>query len=369
MKDSASPFRYYQVIVFADAAREAYLFAAMKYRVKHLCEYAALRAVFCVVHILPEWAAVGLGMGLARVARLCMRSRVREAERRVREVLGASRSDKDVRQIVATSLQTLVLNGIEMMRMRRMNENWCRDHILNPEVIQPLQEHLQSGRGAILAACHMGHWHLAAVAMNYFDVSTFFLIAHQRNPLTNRFMNQMLAAGGGEGICRDTGSMRTIIRNLRNGKVLAITPDVRSKTPAVAVDFLGGTANIPEGMALFARQTNSPIFPCSTVRESLTTHRWTLHPPIYPDSTMEKSADIQRMTQAVMQVVDTDIRAHPEQYFWFNKRWILEPLTLESTDNLGIRYPWVTAPDAEVRPTTGDLYRPGLCPRRSFAKN
>lgn len=298
----------------------------MKYRFKHICEYAALRAVFFTVHILPERAALGLGICLAHIAGLFMRSRIREAERRVREVMGASRSDREVRQIVVRSLCSLVLNGIEMMRMRRMNKDWCREHILNPDVIQPLQDHLSSGQGAILAACHMGHWHLAAVAMNYFDVPTFFLIAHQRNPLTNRLMNRMLAAGGGEGICRETDSMRTIIRNLRSGKVLAITPDVRSKTRAVSVDFLSGKANIPEGMALFARQTRVPIYPCSTIREGLSRHRWTLHPPIYPDPSMDKSEDIQRMTQQVLRVVDADVHAHPEQYFWFNKRWILEPL-------------------------------------------
>ncbi len=299
----------------------------VKYRIKHIAEHSLLRTICFVVTILPERAALGLAVLLTGIASLFMHARMLEARRRVRDVLGETCPDKQIRRIVRKSLQTLALNGIEMMRMRRMSADWCREHIINPDVIQPLQKHLTGGKGAILAACHMGHWHLAAVAMHHFDVSTFFLIAHQRNPLTNRFMNQMLAAGGGEGICRDTGSMRTIIRNLRNGKVLAITPDVRSKTPAVAVDFLGGKANIPEGMALFARQTNVPIFPCSTVREGLSRHRWTLHPPIYPDPSKEKSDDIQGMTQQVMKVVDAAVRAHPEQYFWFNKRWILEPLT------------------------------------------
>ncbi len=249
-----------------------------------------------------------------------------EAKRRVREVLGETCTDKEIRRIIRKSLHTITLNGIEMMRMRSMGGPWVGEHIINPEVIQPLQDHLRTGKGAILAACHMGNWHLAAVAMTYFDIPTFYLVAHQRNPLTNRFINEMLATGGGEGICRETGSMRTIIRNLRSGKVLAITPDVRSKTPAVPVEFLGGQANIPEGMALFARQADVPIFPCSTIREGLSRHRWTLHPPIFPDLSVSKSRDIQRMTQQVMNAVDADVRAHPEQYFWFNKRWVLGPL-------------------------------------------
>ena len=317
---------------FDTGAHITYLLRTVKYRFKHICEYSLLRAVCAAVRILPERGALWLAAGLSKIIRVILRKRMIEAEKRAREVLGPSRTDQEIRQIVRSSLHTLVLNGIELMRIPQREDSWFDDHIVNPEAIQPLKAHLHStGRGAILAACHMGNWHLAAVAMNHLLVPIFFLVAHQRNPLTNRFFNQMLAQAGGEGICRETGSMRSIIRNLRSGKVLAITPDVRSKSSAVAVDYLGGQANIPEGMALFARQTDVPIFPCSTVREGLSHHRWTVHQPIFPDHSLPKTTDIQRMTQAVLRTIEADVRAHPEQYFWLNKRWILEPLPARPT--------------------------------------
>jgi len=30
------------------------------------------------------------------------------------------------------------------------------------------------------------------------------------------------------------------------------------------------------------------------------------------------------MTREIMQVFDRAIRTHPDQYFWYNKRWVLD---------------------------------------------
>jgi len=32
------------------------------------------------------------------------------------------------------------------------------------------------------------------------------------------------------------------------------------------------------------------------------------------------------MMQKLVSIFDAEIRANPEQYFWFNKRWVLDPI-------------------------------------------
>ena len=32
------------------------------------------------------------------------------------------------------------------------------------------------------------------------------------------------------------------------------------------------------------------------------------------------------MTAGVLKIMDQAIREHPEQWFWFNKRWVLDPI-------------------------------------------
>ena len=45
--------------------------------------------------------------------------------------------------------------------------------------------------------------------------------------------------------------------------------------------------------------------------------------------TVAKEADWTRMTQQGMDIFDQAIRKHPDQYFWYNKRWVLDPLEPE----------------------------------------
>ena len=67
--------------------------------------------------------------------------------------------------------------------------------------------------------------------------------------------------------------VRSVLRRLQSGEVMAVLPDVRMRTEAVGVRFLGGTANLGAGMAHFARLAKVPIVPCIILREGWTRHR------------------------------------------------------------------------------------------------
>jgi len=62
------------------------------------------------------------------------------------------------------------------------------------------------------------------------------------------------------------------------------------------------------------------------LRSGWTRHKWHLLEPVYPDPSLEKRADWYRMTQEIMTRFSNLVRRHPEQYFWYNKRWVLDPL-------------------------------------------
>jgi KDO2-lipid IV(A) lauroyltransferase len=97
-------------------------------------------------------------------------------------------------------------------------------------------------------------------------------------------------------------------------------------TPGVKVQFLGRDANVGPGMAQFARHAGVPIIPALNIRHGWASHEGVVYPPIEPDPTADKTADIQRITQAVFDVFTEAIRRDPGQWFWFNKRWVLDPL-------------------------------------------
>ena len=113
---------------------------------------------------------------------------------------------------------------------------------------------------------------------------------------------------------------------LRAREVFAILPDVRMKTPDLEIPFLGATANIGRGMALFARKTNSPILLANVRRLSRSRHYIDVGEPLRPDPSLDDDADVIRLTRATMAAVEDQIRSDPGQWFWYNKRWVLEPI-------------------------------------------
>ena len=41
---------------------------------------------------------------------------------------------------------------------------------------------------------------------------------------------------------------------------------------------------------------------------------------------LDAEADIRRLTETVMASIEAQIRADPGEWFWYNRRWVLDPL-------------------------------------------
>ncbi len=297
----------------------------MRHKPKHYAEYFALRAVGALAGILPYRAALALGWGLAWLGFYTARFRVRTAEARIREIFGPDLSRREVRRIAWGSWRNFVFSCVDLMRIPVMSPEWIM-RVVSEDGIDKLRAQAQTGQGAIIATMHMGAWEMAALACLAYKLPLFSIAARQKNLLADDYMNRLRAQTGFETILRDQHAAKGIIRRIRAGKVLAILPDVRSPTPALAVHFLGQTANIAGGMGFIARQTNAPIFPCVITRVGWGRHVYRVFDPVRPDSALDKQTDARRMTQAVFDVFDRCVRDEPEQWFWFNKRWLFDPV-------------------------------------------
>jgi lauroyl/myristoyl acyltransferase len=162
--------------------------------------------------------------------------------------------------------------------------------------------------------------------MQALGVPIFFITGKQKNPLVDRYLNGMRRSTGISTIERGSTLLKTVVRRLRQGEVLGFQPDVRSATEGVRIRFLGKEANVVAGMALFAKMSDVPIFTSVTRRVNWTEHTFHLYPAVRPDSRVEKERDWQRMTQEIFTLIEREILDRPEQWFWYNKRWILDPL-------------------------------------------
>lgn len=298
----------------------------MTHRPKHVIEYVLLRAVAALVTLLPYRVALTLAWGLARVAFHGVRFRRREAERRIREVFGDAMPSREVRRIAWQSLRSLFFSAIDIMRGPSLT--WARFQTLGDysrvfEIMRPYQA---AGRGAVIAVPHMGSWEVGGTGMALAGMPVFSIAGKQRNPLFDQYLNAMRSRMGIPIYMRGASALRTIIVQLKKGGFMAILPDVRLREPGVKVRFLGKEANVAPGMALFARHAGVPIVPIVNLRHGWAHHEGVVFTPVEPDPKADKDADVQRMTQAIMDLFSDAIRRDPGQWFWYNKRWILDPV-------------------------------------------
>ncbi len=294
----------------------------MHYRLSHIAEYAALRAATGLLNALPHRLALGLGWIFAGLSFLLLRKRMQKTKHRLMQVFGNRFNRQELHGILWSSWRNLFFNGIETIRTPSVTPEWIKK-IFDLSDYPILTNSMKDGRGAVIAVPHMGNWELSGIAVHSLGIRLMAIVRSQKNPLTNAYLNRMREYTGVEAVLKESKSFSGVIKKLREGVCLAILPDVRAKRDAVTVSYLGAQAQIPRGMALFAREAGVPIIPACAFRKGWTRHAWKGFPPVWPDPQAEKNADIQRMTQQVMSYFDQAIRENPDQYFWFNGRWVL----------------------------------------------
>jgi KDO2-lipid IV(A) lauroyltransferase len=300
---------------------------SLKYRI----EFALLVAVKALVNALPYRAALVLGWLLALLGFHVLRFRRTEAVRRIRSVFGNNIGGRTPDAVAWEAFRNFLFTAVESMRGETVDAGWLARYMPSDGgLFDTMARQAASGKGAIMTLPHMGSWELAGSACRVRRIALFSIAARQKNPYFNEYLNRQRSRSGIDILVRGDASLKAVLRNLKQGKCFAILPDVRMPTPALAVPFLGSTANVGAGMAMFARQADAPIFVVILTRIGWSRHEAVLHGPFRHNPDAPRDEDLLRLTREVFACFDEAIRKNPGQWFWYNKRWILDPVTEQS---------------------------------------
>ena len=292
---------------------------------KHLLEYASLRVFSVAFNALPYRIALAAAWPLAWCTHWLFRYRTDIARQRIQEVFPEF-SVHQVRHTAWISFRNLVFNGIEMLRAHRLSPTWLEQHVDMRNVFKVVHQHRKS-RAVIAVGLHMGNWELAGLALEQGGIPAFYITRSQRNPLTSQFINSCRIVRGSEVIERDDPDlMRKAVGMLKTGKTLAVLLDVRARNRAMSLNFLGKTAEIAAGGAYLAWLSGAVILPYRVIRKGWTRHEVVVLDEIMMDRGRTREEEIRRVTQQALDVLGSQALGMPEQYFWYNKRWVLEPL-------------------------------------------
>ena len=288
-------------------------------------EYGALRMFCALVNAIPYRVAIALAGGIGFLATDVLGVNRRRTIKRLESVF-PDRPKSELGRIARLSFANLLKTGVEMMRAPRLDRRWMDRHVVDGKLYKDrLQEYVDEGRGVVIMVPHAGNWYMAAWSMAKYGLPLFAIAAKQRNSKIDAWMKRQY----GDIEVLERGSAKTLVEikeKLEAGRAFAILPDLRVPTPDVEADFLGGKANVSHAGAMFAVKCGSPLVVAMMRREGgkhVFDHIATLRPN--PDAA-DKKEEAVRLTREAMALLSARILAHPEQWFWYNKRWILQPV-------------------------------------------
>ena len=146
------------------------------------------------------------------------------------------------------------------------------------------------------------------------------------NPLIERRVANARKERKYEVIYTRGDDLRSIIRIARQGRPLGFVADQDARRTGLFVDFFGRPASTFQGPAVFAHRLGIPLLfgtCCRTAPRG--PFRMRFAPPILPDPKADREQEVARLTRAHVALLEQAIREHPEQYFWFHKRWKTRP--------------------------------------------
>ena len=288
-------------------------------------EYGALRLACGLVNAIPYPVAMWLASFAAVFAVRVLRFKRARTMDRIASVF-PEKTRPELLRIAVRSLANVLQTAVEMIRAPRLTRKWMDRHVIDGQMYKDrLQAYVDEGKGVVIMVPHSGNWYMAAWSMAAYGLPLFAIAAKQRNPKIDAWMKRQYGAIE----VLERGSAKTLVEikeKLESGRAFAILPDLRVPQPDVEVDFLGGKANVSHAGAMFAVKCGSPIVVAVMRRENgkhVFDHVGTLRPD---PAAEDKKVEAARLTREAMKMLDERIKAHPEHWYWYNKRWILQPV-------------------------------------------
>lgn len=217
--------------------------------------------------------------------------------------------------------QNLGITVLEILQMRFLS----RDEVLAAVRIsgkENLFTALKNPKGAIMISAHLGNWEMAHIFFSCYLETPLALVARRVRPRALNEWLQRFRTRFGSLLWDKDGALPKMARMLRRGRMVGLLIDQGTLwSEGVEVVFFEKKTFATPAAAILARRLDSPVIPAFCVRESDGKLTLFVEPPLSLRKSDDMRSDIKINTQIMTDAIERAVKAHPEQWFWFHKRW------------------------------------------------
>jgi len=296
----------------------------MRAGIKGVAEYSLALLIVRLFAAMPRHFAYPTAKTLARLG-FHLAPRQRRAGLRNLQMAFPELSQKAREGILRGSFENLGRLLVEFTHMPELNKgNICR--FVVHDGLENYLEGLRRGRGVIFMTAHFGAWELSSFAHAVYGYPLRFVVRPIDNPRVERLISTYRTRSGNIPIERRSAA-RDILKALRQNEAVGILFDQNTtRSEGVFAEFFGIPAATTPALALFALRTGAAVVPGFLIWDaSLRKHRLRLDPPVQLIETGNLEHDVLENTKVFNKILESYIRAYPDQWLWIHRRWKTRP--------------------------------------------
>lgn len=287
--------------------------------------YRLYRFASIVIPRLPRSVVRLLSLLIGLAAWLFARGARKQARLNMTRVLAGQAADrKKLRRTVRKMFLYSAQNYLEALRLPYLKPEEIEQRIIQKEGLEHLDAALAHGKGAIITTAHFGPFEYVA---QWFVVNKYNLTIPVEHLKDERMLELTVKLRSGQGVqfvpLGGSGAVRAMISTLRKNQLVIIPVDRAIQGESVEIDFFGAPARLSLGPVSLAIRTGAML---------LVAVGWYLPHnkiggcvvPVSLALSEDERKDPDKLMQKIVEALEANIRARPEQWVMFSPVWTKE---------------------------------------------
>jgi KDO2-lipid IV(A) lauroyltransferase len=287
--------------------------------VTDLLEFILFSFFGFVIRLTPLRLAQLTGRFLGSVGYLVARRRRTIAIDNLRHAF-PDKTQEEINRIALGAFRSYTISISEFLWFPRLTPERLRKFVRVLDV--DLDEKVYSrGRGIIFMSGHFGNWELIALAIAHFTgYPITIIVQNQRNRHVNRVINRYRCLWGNSVVSMES-SVREVLKQLSQGKAVAMVADQSAAMEGLYVPYFGRPAATHQGPAIFSLRTGAPIIMGFLVRKENGKYELIQEEVPTYDLTEYNEQNVVELTRRHVALLEKYVRQYPDQWLWMHRRW------------------------------------------------
>jgi KDO2-lipid IV(A) lauroyltransferase len=176
----------------------------------------------------------------------------------------------------------------------------------------------EDDKPGLMFSAHLANWEVLAASAPLVGLELAVIYRAPNNPLVDLMLRRL--RGNPRQFRKGRDGARDMIAHLRRGGHGAMLVD-QKMNDGIPTPFFGRDAMTAPAIAQFALRLGAVIVPARTERLGGARFRITVLPPLAVTKTGDRAADERAVMTEINCLIESWIRARPEQWLWLHRRW------------------------------------------------